>query len=343
MTDMTYALWGNGDLTPESAKALLEEYIPDNVGTVFRPIRVPRGSGLRTALDWFEVPTFLGENGAVPSDDLIQSLIDERDGQYKDEVYLLALVPENPTHEDIDFLELAQNSGITVFDLSRALDEVDLTLPCYSRPAPTAEEKAEAKAAAAEVKRGRGRPKKEAAPEGEAFVSPTLEAAATTEVVQTEPLYAPEAEEAVVHAAVPTEGDYGPVEIIEPNVNQITPEFVGLALASMNLMEALDKYVEAKVEMVLANLGVRFTPPAVEAALDKVFEKTRPAEDEPPFDGPYTKTTVPVTETKEYYKSPMGTYRPAPSGSKPKRGEVVEELTDAQAKAYEKEGLLTPF
>src|SRR6185312_17048504 len=102
---MTYALWGRGELTPENAKAVLDTYVPENVGTVYRPIVADRNhKGLRNALDWFESPEFLGEGGAVSSDDLIASLLYEREGPWDtdrigDDVFLLALWPEDPTHE----------------------------------------------------------------------------------------------------------------------------------------------------------------------------------------------------------------------------------------------------
>lgn len=147
----TYALWGMGELTPENASALLEEYIPDNVGTVYRPERITRDQkGLRNALDWFESPDFLGPNGTLVSTDLIASLESDRD-VHGDEVYLLALWPEVPGHEDFNFVESVQQHGITVLDLSRAMDELDLSL--YSRPEPTKEEKAVARAEAAAAKK----------------------------------------------------------------------------------------------------------------------------------------------------------------------------------------------
>lgn len=295
MTDTlaTYALWGSGDLTPENAKALLEEYIPDDVGTIYRPDRIDREhKGLRVARDWFELPKNLGQDGTVPSTDLIQSLIDDRDGEFHDEVYLLALWPEHPTHEDFDFIELAQNSGITVFDLSRALDELDLSL--YSRPEPTKEEKAEAKE---EAKRGRGRPRG----------SRNTKISDTTE--------APEAESAI-EATAATEGATVDAPVPTEQVDDITNEHVAYAIAAMNLTDAIDKFVDAKIRHVLSTYGITLTLPAV----------PEEAPDRPPFDPPYV-----GEDTKPYFwNKNTGTYRPAIG--KPKRGEIVEHLTDEQAR-----------
>lgn len=302
MTDTlaTYALWGSGDLTPENAKALLEEYIPDDVGTIYRPDRIDREhKGLRVARDWFELPKNLGQDGTVPSTDLIQSLIDDRDGEFHDEVYLLALWPEHPTHEDFDFIELAQNSGITVFDLSRALDELDLSL--YSRPEPTKEEKAEARAEAKEeVKRGRGRPK-----------------GSTNRKISD-----PETQEDAPVAEAPAPAKEAPVDarvLLEPS-----NEEVAYSLAGMNLMDAIEKFVEAKVNLYLNKHGITITlaDPEKEAAIDKLMEDTRP-----PFDGPYL-----GEGTKQYlWTKSSDTYRPAPPGTKPRRGEIVVHFTDEEA------------
>lgn len=315
---MTYALWGSGDITPENAKALLEEYVPDNVGTVYRPERITRDEkGLRVALDWFESPDFLGDGGAVPSTDLIQSLTFDRDTQ-GDDVFLLALWPAVPSHEDFDFIELVQNNGILVIDLGRAWDELDLSL--YSRPDPTKEEKAEAKAEAKKgAPRARRKPVEPAAepePAGETqeeFTSPTVEEAATTEVVQTEALDAkglPELQEVVPDAAVPTA-----LAISNAQVTYTT--------AAMELMESIDRYVDAKIAWsveqkvaeALAGLGVT---PAVNAEAEQ--DMTRP-----PFEPPYV-----GIDTKPYFWNKNSkTYRPAVGG--PKRGEQLVNMTEQEA------------
>jgi hypothetical protein len=245
----TYALWGTGDITAENAKALLEEYIPDNVGTVFRPDRITRDhKGLRTALDWFESPDFLGDGGALPSTDLIQSLVDERDGTFHDEVFLLTLWPNEPSHEDFDFIESVQQSGITVIALSHAFVELDLSL--YSRPEATKEEKAEARAAAAAEKKPRGRPRKlsDAAPKEE-FPSPATQAAGQKMVTQTEPL----------------------------NCEGLLPDVQVNDDLTAQMFEGIKRYIDARVDA------------GIKAAMQSLGEAVRPVlrHDEHPFERPY--------------------------------------------------------
>ena len=303
---MTYALWGRGDCTVENAKALLEEYIPDNVGTVYRPERIDRDHrGLRTALDWFEQPNFLGEGGALASTDLVQSLTFDRDTQ-GDEVYLLALWPENPTHEEFDFIETVQNAGITVFDLSRALDELDLSL--YSRPEPTKEEKAEAKAAAKAAagggNRGRSSTRKlsDAAPEeeGEAREAQGFEEVGVTQATEGPLAKAEEVDDAPAATSWKVDTD--------------SPAFA-LEMAKTMLLDAIDVFVEAKVNLMRAQYEAR-----QDAELRG--EPEQDMTDRPPFEGPFVGTDT----TTYYWRKSAGTYRLA-GDTKPRRGEMTVELT----------------
>jgi len=289
---MTYALWGKGDVTPENAAALLDEYIPDNVGTVYRPEVIDRShKGLRTALDWFESPDFLGAGGAVPSTDLIQSLTFDRDMQ-GDEVYLLALWPAEPTHEDFDFIESVQNAGITVFDLSRALDELDLSL--YSRPEPTKEEKAEARAEAREEARN-GRQRRKLSENTEA-----PEAEAAREVPAT-------VEEDLGVAYVP-----GPVETAEALVSS--------TFLAENMFAGIKAYIDDQIRR-----GIAVAMAEVEMGLHE-HSGTPAPEDRPPFDPPYV-----GVDTKEYFlQKSTGNWRVA--NGKPRRGEEVHNLTDDEAR-----------
>lgn len=297
---MTYALWGNGDIDPRNAAKLLEEYIPDNVGTVYRPERVTRDQkGLRTALDWFESPDFLGEGGAVPSNDLVQSLTFDRDMQ-GDEVYLLALWPEVPQHEDFDFIESVQGAGITVFDLSRALDELDLSL--FSRPEPTKEEKAEARAEAREeTKRGRQRRKL-----SENTEAPEAEAAPETPA---------DVEEALGMAYVPA-----PVEAAE--------NIVSATFLAENMYVAIKAYIDDQIERgiqaVISRYGIVTLDKAAAPLGAQYVEETS---DRPPFDPPYV-----GEDTRPYYmQKSTGKIRPA--DGKPRRGEEVHNFTDEEARA----------
>lgn len=321
---VTYALWGTGELAPENATALLEEYIPDNVGTVYRPERVLREhKGLRTALDWFESPDFLGVGGAVASTDLVQSLVDDRD-KNGDEVFLLALWPEKPGHEDFDFIELVQQSGVTVFDLSRALDELDLSL--YSRPEPTKEEKAEAKAEAAAEKRGRGRPRKKLSDtpeEGDVdIVTEVVDGMVVATVIPAVEDAKPETPGRVHVSELRTAEEVHEKDMNDP---EYAAEFAALE-ASMSLLQELEKFVEAKVNAYLAKRGITINIDATSAAEQDMTDGKE--DDRPPFDGPYV-----GVDTSPYYVSKAGAYRPAPAGTKPRRGESLVNLTAEEVSA----------
>lgn len=277
---VTYALWGTGELAPENATALLEEYVPDNVGTVYRPVEVGRDKpGLRNALDWFESPDFLGDGGAVPSTDLVQSLLDDR-ANNGDEVYLLALWPEVPQHEDFDFIQTVQNSGITVIDLSRAWTELDLTL--FSRPEPTAEEKAEAKAAAKAERAPRTRKKlSDDVPEQETL-----------------PLVVPE------KAMEATEAPASSTFLAE------------------NLFVALKAYIDEQIQL---GIKAAIASAGITIVVGNGNPVDVPVEDRPPFDPPYV-----GEDTKAYFVGSTGKYRPA--DGKPRRGEIVINMTDDEAR-----------
>lgn len=295
-TLMTYALWGRGAVTPENAKALLEGYIPDNVGTVYWPGHADREhKGLRTALDWFEDPEFLGPGGAVPTTDIIASLVYEREGPWEedrqgDEVCLLALWPEDPTHEEFDFIEAVQAAGITVFDLSRALDELDLSL--YSRPEPTKEEKAEARAAAKAAKTEggtRGRTSTTKLSDLSEEEGQARETQAFQEVV-TKPTQGALAEEAEEAAEVS-------FPALRVNDDPAAVMFAGIK-----------NYIDAMVREAVT-LALATTPELVETT------------DRPPFDGPY----VGEGTTAYFWRKSANTYRLA--DGKPRRGEQLVNLT----------------
>lgn len=292
MTDtfMTYALWGTGDITPENATALLDEYIPENVGTIYRPERITRDQkGLRTALDWFESPDFLGEGGAVPSTDLVQSLTFDRDTQ-GDEVYLLALWPEVPGHEDFDFIESVQANGITVLDLARALDELDLSL--YSRPEPTKEEKAEARAEAREAAK-------------------TAKAPRTTKKLSDE------------KPDVVTMGVTEPTVLATPSAPRQGPAYVEFLLKEESALWRRVEEAKAAFDQAMKEYMETVT-----VSMIPVREGLEAAEDEarPPFDGPY----VGEGTTDYFYSKTQDAYRLA-AGAKPRRGEIVVRLTPEQA------------
>lgn len=289
----TYALWGLGELSPENAKALLDEYIAENVGAVYRPERVTREhQGLRTALAWFEAPEFLGDGGAMPSTDLVASLLNEREDN-GDEVYLLALWPEVPTHEDFNFIEAAQRDGITVLDLSRAMDELDLTL--YSRPEPTKEEKAEARA----VARAAAKAEKEAN-------KPPAKTSAKKKLSD--------------DAGDPSDTDTViTVGVTRPNVPVY--DFVE---------EEARLWMEVEMAKALLDQAIKNYTETITVAMIPIREDIEAREDRPPFNADEVPPFLGEEESTSFYWSPANGYRLAEG--KPRRGESVRILTPEQIK-----------
>lgn len=320
---MTYALWGGGHLDPKNAAVLLDEYIPDNVGTVYRPNRITRDqAGLKAALNWFESPDFLGEGGAVATTDPIESLLADHE-QNGDEVFLLALWPEEPTEDDFAFIEYAQNSGITVLDLSRAMDELDLSV--YTRPAPPKPAKEDAPKEDAKPATRRRRTTKATASATETTTVPAGPDvnAVPDEIAATEPTPAPTVEENPV----------APVEVPLPEVDQREIELqLRVANAYMALGAVQQAYTEAMIELSLYRrdkaLGTE-----IRAALEQDVREDVLFHGDVPFDGPYV-----GVDTKTYYRNKDGYMRPAEG--KPRRGELTVELTAQEIQDYTISGLI---
>lgn len=310
---MTYALWGGGHLDPKNAAVLLDEYIPDNVGTVYRPARITRDqAGLKAALNWFESPDFLGEGGAVATTDPIESLVADHE-QNGDEVFLLALWPEEPTEDDFAFIEYAQNSGITVLDLSRAMDELDLSV--YTRPGPPKPAKEDMPKEEAKPATRRRRTTKATAS--------TAETTAVPAEVAAEPTSAPTVEENPVV----------PVEVPVPEVDQREIELqLRVANAYMALGAVQQAYTEAMIELSLYRrdkaLGTE-----IRAVLEQDMREDVVFHSDVPFDGPYV-----GVDTKTYYRNKDGYMRPAEG--KPRRGELTVELTAQEIQDYTISGLI---
>lgn len=114
----TVALAGNGDVTFENAKALLDDWLPvEGVGLVFP--KLPRNAKtLRAIAKWAEE-----EEITVMPDitDLIESLI--RAHKEGDQVYLVLAWDE--TEASSKLLEQALAADIQVKDLTRALDDLE--------------------------------------------------------------------------------------------------------------------------------------------------------------------------------------------------------------------------
>lgn len=132
----SYGVWGSGKVDPGNADALLRDFVSQDVGAVYRPERAPRG-GLKTLVDWFEDDEILGPGGAVVSEDILASLLEDADMEDTKEVILIVLWPEEPTQADVDYVTTFIDEGIRVVNLSAALDDlIDPEVAEIHKPAP---------------------------------------------------------------------------------------------------------------------------------------------------------------------------------------------------------------
>jgi hypothetical protein len=314
----TYALWGSGILDPRNAEALLEPFVPhpDEIGFIYRPDRIPRDqAGLRTAVDWFDDLASAGNGSTTPSEDLLASLIDAQGMQ--DDVVLLALWPEAPTREDFAFIRTFEAAGIPVLDLSRALDDLDLSL--YTEPDPPKE----AKAKAEPKKRGA---KKLSDPEEDIvvtgpdyrdegrtdvpFSSPAPEAARETLVVQAEPVY----------SEVPEN-----IDLLQASL---------LAALGPEIFSLLDGYINAKIRQAMVH---RTEPVAglspgsqVGMLVDEIRDRGLS------FDELFPREAGIDVDGGQYYADRERNIRPAEG--RPRRGETVVILGPLELEVAKKEG-----
>lgn len=123
ITTATYAVAGTGEVDEGNAARLLDDLLPQKLGAVYRPARVPRSNkALSFVISWLESDDVLGPKGTVPSDDLTAALIARRtDG---DDVTLIVLWPAEPSEEDLKLVRDAFDAEIPVKNLSAALDDL---------------------------------------------------------------------------------------------------------------------------------------------------------------------------------------------------------------------------
>lgn len=149
MADINFdsvAFAGPGSVDAKTAADLLDDWLPQNLGAVYRPSRVPRKlATLNAVINWLESDDVLGENGTVGSDDLVASLVERQEAG--DAATLVVLWPEEPGEEDLKLVKRAFDAGIAVKNLggNGALDDLDMdeVFP----PEPEAEPEAEAEEA----------------------------------------------------------------------------------------------------------------------------------------------------------------------------------------------------
>lgn len=155
ITLTSVAIAGSGEAADETLAALLDSQLPQKLGAVFRPHRMPRHlRALHSARAWLESEDVLGENGTVSSEDLIASLLVRRNGDGTednpggDTIELYILWPEDPTEDELALVKAAFDNDIRVRNLSAMLQDLDPDeiFPPEPEPAPTPAEAAVEKA-----------------------------------------------------------------------------------------------------------------------------------------------------------------------------------------------------
>jgi len=141
---LTTAYAGHGDTTAENIKAVLDVFLPDNLGMVYIPARVPRfQAGLKKVVSWLE--SEVGKDGTIPVPDLIEALLQRNrelsdEGKDVDDLVLVMLF-DGEKEEDVALAQAAHEAGIRVVDLCAAgddllLDDADITFEEEPAPEP---------------------------------------------------------------------------------------------------------------------------------------------------------------------------------------------------------------
>jgi hypothetical protein len=149
MADLKYhsvAFAGSGSVDSGTATELLNDWLPPNLGGVYRPARTPRKHAtLNAVVNWLETEPdadndTLGPGQILDSQDVVQSLV-ERKGA-GDDVTLVYLLPDEPSKDDLALLRAAFDAGISVKNLagSGALNDIDPDELFPPEPEPTSEE-----------------------------------------------------------------------------------------------------------------------------------------------------------------------------------------------------------
>ncbi len=314
-TYTSVALWGTGETDPRAASALLNDYLPEKLGSVLRPESVGRGS-LRSVVNWFEGDDQLGENGTIGTPDPVSALLDVR-AQEGDDVVLIVLWPEAPTQEEISFVEAAMASGITVLDLCAALDELIITddMREAANPAPEKPKRETKKAREEREALERELAEAKAKEVLELEIAKAAEVAREMESRQAQPVADPWVEVGVpldaIRKIVREElqrifSDYG---FEKPRVHVGTEAWI----ESPDVAEAFEAPKPEKPK--------RGSLSAMSEEVPVTHAKEPLPEDDGtvPFDGPYTDGSL------EYYMTEDGEYRR--SNGKPRRGDTKVNLT----------------
>lgn len=126
------AIAGSGEASDETIAGLLNDQLPQKLGGVYRPNRMPRHlRSLHSARAWLESPDVLDEHGTIGTDDIIESLLSRRKGDGTKEnpggdvLELYVLWPEEPSEDELKLVKDAFASGIRVRNLSAMFKDLD--------------------------------------------------------------------------------------------------------------------------------------------------------------------------------------------------------------------------
>lgn len=121
ITHSSYAFAGTGPIDEGNAVALLNDYLPQALGAVLRPTRVPRSNKpLSAVVSWLEAE--LGQDAVLASDDLVAALAERL--EMGDSATLVMLWPEEPSDEEKDLVTTARAADIHVVSLGDAIDDL---------------------------------------------------------------------------------------------------------------------------------------------------------------------------------------------------------------------------
>jgi hypothetical protein len=332
-TYTSYGIWGSGKVDSGNADALLRDFIAEDLGTVYRPVRVPRShSGLKTVIDWFEDDELLGPGGldSNATDDILGDLKGNRtvDG---DDIILIALWPEAPTQEDSDYVREFIEAGIRVVDLCQALDDLTDITPAEDKNVTPSNGDPEDQA--------NDKPAKKARSGRKLSDSKSLKENIDAEI----------AEAAAIVADIEARKDEVLATPSSPRLGEAYVRFTKDAdldahgsNVTTDLMNAIDAYIEFKVEQtILARLKADTEIRAGGVPQPELPDVKSPApvpfgeDEEPPFDGPYlTGPMIKVWMTED------GSYR-LREKTRPRRGEFEGEITQEEYARLTGEGRFT--
>lgn len=124
---LTTAYAGHADTKEENIPAVLDTFLPGQLGLVIIPERVPRSqAGLKKVVTWLE--SEVGKNGTIPEPDLIAALLArkdyEEDGEAKSDDLALVMLYDPENEDDVALAKAATEAGIKVVDLTAAGDDL---------------------------------------------------------------------------------------------------------------------------------------------------------------------------------------------------------------------------